>query len=261
MTRGLKSCAAGVAVFIAFSLFCPSAWADEFMSPSLSNIAKTLVRFGALDIRKDESVDAYGQVVECDIYKRHFENDFQWQKVRAALRKSIKQNVASFPTGYKYDAVLQLDRYDFKAGLFPFTAKTAQSRTNVFTISSKPEDFCIRVRREFILPRYYRFILDDPIRIMGLSIGPEEGKLLLKRMDESGNSDRMVYTRFNLVVTYVAPLAQNKENAKRRGDLQNFGPMVNQDSGDGFVDLNTRLDSIEYFEDPERTRVIYTYRP
>ncbi len=237
--------------------------ADEFTKISLDNIVKTLVRFGAIDIRKDDVIDIYGRIVECKIYTKYYKDDFQWERVRKALRETIRQDVKTFPTAYRYDAVLQLERYDFDSNMYRFTDKTAQTKTNTFVVETKEEDYCTNEDVEN-LPVVYRFVLDESIGMPGLPISPEEGKILLQRMNENKNEDRLVYTRFNFYVVYIAPIAKlkgNKNDSQKGKKTESFGLMVAQDPSKGVGDINARLDSIEYFEDQERTKLIYVYRP
>lgn len=231
--------------------------AEEYATPNLANLVKTLVRFGALDIRKDDVIDLFGRVTACSDYQQYYGNDFRWQEFRAALREDVRKNIAVYPTGYKYDAPLQLDRYDFKAGLFRFTEKTAQSRANVFTMDTHPEDLCGDAKNVY-LPLSYKLVLDEPIQIAGLPLSVEEGKILLNRMIANNNPNRMIYARFYIRVLFISPIAakSNKEADKRGESLR-----ITQDIRDDSVRMDSKLDYIEYYEDPERTKLVYTYRP
>jgi hypothetical protein len=150
-----------------------------------------------------------------------------------------------------------LDRYDFKRGLFLFTRRTAQVQSNVFSIKTQYEEMCVKDKSKFP-PQNYRFGLDKPIRIEGLPLSADEGKLLLDRMNGAGNTDRFIYTRFNFRVVYIAPIVPEAEQAARAGGSS--AAMVTQSTDNDAVTMDARLDSIEYFEDPERTKLIYSDR-
>ncbi len=233
--------------------------ADDFAAPSLANLVKTLVRFGAIDVRRDEVINAYAKVVECDIYKKHYSDDFTWRKVQAALRESIKQDIETFPTSYRYDAVLELDRYDFKDKIFRFTEKTAQKSSNVFTVIAQTEDFCGAEKGPY-LTGAYSFVLDEPVRLEGLPISEGDGKLLLNRMKEAQNKERQVFTRFYFYVAYIAPIVKKRADQVVAAD-DPFIPIVAQDVSGGVTNINARLDSIEYCEDKACTKLIYRYTP
>jgi len=234
---------------------------DEYTTPSLRSLVMTLVRFGALDLRRDDIIDDYGRIVECKIYQKYYSNDFEWQKVRAALRESIKQNIATFPTSYKFDTVLQLDRYDFKDNLYRFTDKTAQASSNVFSVKARDEETCtFQYSYQHFPPMIYKFVLDRPLKLQGIPIGAKDGELLLQRMLDAKNEDRLIYARFNLRVSYIAPIVP-KDRDQRSAAKKALGPMVTQEVTDDDVSMDSRVDSIEYYEDKDRTKLIYSFTP
>lgn len=240
--------------------------ADEYEKPSLANFMKTLVRFGAIDLRRDDIIDAYGRINECDLYFEYFKDDFKWQRIRSALRQSIKQNVATFPVAYQFDAELQLDRYDFKAGLFRFTNKTVQASSNVFSMRTQESERCVQegVQKDRFPPEVFKFVLDKPVKMLGIPMNAKTGERLLANMEAQKNKDRLVYVRFKFRIGYIAPLSvkrpETAETQIRRG-AKSYGPMVTQDESDEEVAMDARADAIEYYEDPARTKLIYSYTP
>src|ERR1700733_2933880 len=67
--------------------------ADPQVHFTSANLMNTLMRFGALDPRDDKILDNYALVTQCDLYQNFYNNDFKWNKVRAAIRESIKMNI------------------------------------------------------------------------------------------------------------------------------------------------------------------------
>lgn len=234
----------------------------EYVKPSLANFFKTLVRFGAVDIRSEKMLDVYARVVECKIYKKYYGNDFEWVKIRKAIKESIKNDIGSFPMAYYFDSVLQLGRYDFKNGFYRFTDKTAQTRSNVFTIRAHDEERCTE-ERTFFPPLTYQFILDTPLKMLGLPLTADEGRLLLERMEQAKNNDRLIYVRFNFRVAYIAALTsgENEKYSYEQANQKRLGPLVTQTAWDGIVSIDARIDSIDYYEDEAHTKLIYTYLP
>ena len=151
---------------IAFAPF-QQACAEEFVAPTLPSIVKTLIRFRALDIEKDSVIDIYGQTSECAVYHKYFKDEFAWQRARAALRDSVRQKIAAFPVGYRYDTKLKLDRYDFQNNFYPLSGDNV--RVNVFTISAHGEDVCLE-KGQMAIPEDYRFVLDKPVQLQGLPL-------------------------------------------------------------------------------------------
>lgn len=238
-------------------VFSPArAGANEYAEPALPNIVKILVRYGVFDLRKDNAIDFYAKATECEIFRSYYLDDFKWNKVRAALRQKVKNDIASFPTGVYYDAALQLGKYDFREGLYRFSDKTSQFSANVFAIYIDPSRFCTDDTPN-VLPREYRFVLDEPVHIDGLPMSEAEGNKLLNRLRAGGNKDLKVYVRFNMRASYVAPIeAVGDERKEEQKDTF----VLSQKMRSG-IRIDAHLDSIEYFEDPERTKLIYRFTP
>lgn len=244
-----------------FLVFAPlSVQAEAFAEPTLETIVQALIRYGALDVKEDKVMDLYGGVMVCDLYQEFYPNDFKWNKIRSYLREQIKKEVAFFPTGFRYDTELQLGKYDFKEKMYRFSRETAQFDANIFVLSTNFDDDC-RPQDGLKLPNTFKLVLKDPVTIEGLAMDEEAGKILFKHLDERNNPDHLIYTRFNIGITYVAPFLQHKILT---------GGETNQDfrRGEGAIVTTTSdirfdgyLDSVEYYEDPEYTRLIYRYIP
>lgn len=244
------------AVGVILALLAPMpAHADTFAPITLANLTKILIRFGILDIRKDENIDFYGKVTECKIYTKNYLDDFKWEKVRGALRESIRQNIATFPTGVMYDTTLQLGKYDFKDKLYRFSDKTSQFNVNVFRITVQNTDLCVKTQtgRE-VLPREFKFVLDQPTLVTGLPMSEQEGSALLARLKENKNKDLIIYTRFNMRIVYIPSLRQDRLPPGAVKDHQ-----LTQDPFADGLRMDAQLDSIEYYEDEARTKLIYRY--
>jgi hypothetical protein len=214
--------------------------------PTWPNLLHTLVRFNALDLSNPAVIDEYGAVTECKLYTSFYNDDFKWNQVRQAVRKSAQMNVATFPTDYHYDIKLQLDRYDFTTKLFRFTEKSRINNINTFAILSVEGSDCGTVNVKH-LPRIFRVVVPTPIYMDGLPLAEADAKAVLKQMDDSGNSSRITYTRFNFRITYVA--ADKAHEIAKGTDIE---PDVR---------LDAQLDGIEFYLDPEMTKLIYKFEP
>ncbi len=85
-------------------------------------------------------------------------------------------------------------------------------------------------------------------------------------MEAVGNNDRLIYPRFNFRVRFIATLVpktvlNEAEKAKSWQEEMRHKLSVSQDADGAAVTINCDLDSIEYYEDKERTRLIYVYWP
>lgn len=240
-------------IFAALLLFGQPAGAETYAKPTYENLLQSLIRMGALNITDDSVIDDYAAITECKLHASFFKDDFKWNRVRQAMRQSIKQNVATYPTGFAYDVELQLDRYDFKEQLFKFKDRATVKNVNAFILFSTEGRDCAD-KKISVLPKSFRAVLNEPIYFTGLPLTESDAKALLTRLETNGNRDRIVYSRFNLRITYVPPL--------RRPDNAPAGVLVplQQEKSDSAVRLDARLDSLEVYEDAEHTKLIYNYQ-
>jgi hypothetical protein len=239
-------------VFIAFALASP-ARAEDYVKPDWPSLVKTLVRFNALDISDDRLLDEYAMITECDLYKSFYRDDFKWNQVRNAMRQSIKMNVATFPTSYRYETQLQLDRYDFHDKIYRLTDKSVIHNVNAFEIYSVSGSPCAGIDIVNI-PHAFRAVLDTPLYFEGLPLAQADAEALLNRM-KIDNPDRIVYTRFNLRVVYIESLRPPATGVTNK-------PLVQSNAqGSQSARLDVRLDSIEFYEDPAMTKLIYRFQP
>ena len=49
----------------------------------------------------DEMLDEYAQLAYCSDYRKHFENDFEWAKIRNAIREDFKTKSTNIPLFYE----------------------------------------------------------------------------------------------------------------------------------------------------------------
>jgi len=233
--------------------------AETYEKPALHNIIKSLIRFGAIDIYDNDSLDIIARTNECAIYKTYYPDAFAWEKVRGKLREKIRNEVVYYPTGYRFDKRLQLDRYDFENKIFPFSNMEHQNKVNTFTMDTERQDFCQETDLKGF-PISYKLVLDKFVVLDGLRISEEEGKALAERMKANHNPSLIVYASFNIRVMYIAALATASEIRASKNPLLQTAK-IRQSVQFDTVQLDSHLDSIDYYEDEARTRLIYTYRP
>jgi len=253
MERTLALCLIAVFMLTGSPPGLSTARAEDYAEPTYENLVKALVRFGAVNVADNDILDNYARLMECKLYKKFYMDDFQWKQFRTALRQSIKQNIASFPTSFRYEAVLQFGRYDFKKKIYNFTEKTEVRNYNMFELKADRAELCDTTQMN-LFPGRFNLVLDEPIYFLGIPLPEEAAQTLLKRMDESGNKDHFVYTNFNLRVVYIARFYREKDKkGNRTGRLR-------QETKGGETRFDVRLDSVDFYEDEKKTRLIYSFR-
>ncbi len=249
----LSKLAVACLIFLCASGLSSQAKAEEFAAPTYANVLKLLVRYGALNINDDATLNSYAIVQECKMYKHFYHDDFRWKQFQAAMRQSIRDNIATFPTGIAYNSTLQLDRYDFKNKMYRFTKKTAPRRVNLFSLKAYIDRAC-EIEKNNIMPSSFQVVLDQPMSLSGIPLSEEDGKTLLHRMDKTGNKNHLVFTRFNFRIIYIEPLFRKKSSSGQ------FVGLLTQGRGDN-VRMDAHLSSVDFYEDEEHKKLIYTYVP
>ncbi|MDX2027833.1 MAG: DUF4852 domain-containing protein [Alphaproteobacteria bacterium] len=239
-------------------LFAFSARAEEeYIKPNPTSLLQTLIRFDALDINDDYLLDNYAMIAECDLYKSFYGNDFKWNnEVRVALRNSIRKEKNNYPILYLAHTQLQLDRYDFNENLFRFTPETAIRSINLLLLYELQKPVCGKTAAQYI-PLNYKAVLDEPVFVPGLPFEQKDAEMLLKLMKEDNNTARNIYTRFYIRIFKVKPLNVSVEGveprlSRRYAQAGTPGPRN--------IHLLAHLQTIEFFEDPAMTKLVYTYK-
>lgn len=242
-----------------------AAHADYYAKPTLANLIKTMIRYDAIDFNDNRILDIYIRGQDCGIYARFFNDEFTWEKLRRDVRRDLKEKIPFFPVAYTYEAPLQLERYDFVKRLYPFYMKKGEFDVNTFTVDASNDISCIDKGEKYI-PLRFKFVLKENLKMLGLDISEAEGQALFERMEAVGNDQHIIYPRFNVRVVHIPKLAtkkviqeeikKNTWGGKMLGDVGMFQPAEGREVFFGCV-----LDSVEYYEDEKRTKLIYTYWP
>ena len=252
MFKKLAGLVLGVSLFVASGSAQASVrvQGDQYVKPNLEKIVQILIRYNAIDIKWDDAIDGLMMVSECELYGRYFDDEFKWQQIREAMRTKIRQDVAAFPTGVAYETTLQLDRYDFKEGVYRFKEKYEIRNVNSFQVYNVSNPNC-NGKNVIVFPLNYRAVLDKPLRIQGIPLAEADAKALHDRMESSGNVDRMIPARFNLRINYIAPLMREDHNVSYAQRISNSSSRI--------IRFDVSLGSVDFYEDPAMTRLLYSY--
>lgn len=225
-----------------FCLFAAApAAADGFQPATPERLVRVAMHYGLFDMADDKQIDEYIQISACDIARQFYRNDFEWQRIRRKMRDWLAGAVAAAPSQVSVLGPVNLARYDFDKGGFVLDDDAPLRSINTFLLSERNGTNCLGERNIFI-PGTFRAILPVPLDLDLIPVGEADGAALLARMKEAGNASRTVYARVKLVLTGV------------RADRSTLGDR-------GVVSFDAALDSIEFYEDKEQTRRVFTYTP
>lgn len=94
--------------------------APVYQSLTYPNLYRLAWAMNAFDKKDDDVLDKYLMVTECSLYKKFYENEFEWEKVRKAAKKYLSQyGTSNKSTYYEFVQPLYLGRYDDKLQGFP----------------------------------------------------------------------------------------------------------------------------------------------
>jgi hypothetical protein len=243
-----------VVLLLVFLLAAAPAHAALYARPTWDNLLKTLVRYGALDLSEDRILDEYAIVTECDLYRYFYGNDLKWNKVRESIRDSVELNLNKFPSGYVYEDKLLLDRYDFQQQVFLFSEKYSMLKVNAFFLYRTNGHICNDTLINY-MPRSFRAVLDESVTVPGLPLTPRSADDLVRRMDANKNKERAIYVRFNLHINYVSKVIRNPteellDTPYRQKGSNQYQPVI----------MNAQIDTIDFYEDEGRTKLLYSYQ-
>ncbi len=238
--------------FLALSVlpfFASAAAAQQYAEPTWADLVRTLVRMKAIDVTDTVIMDEFGIATECDLYDTFYHDDFKWNRVRQAMMKSIKQNIAAYHTRYRHDIDMQLDRYDFSTRLFMFKEKSKLKNDNHVQLFALPAHSCHMPDVKNV-PYDFALILHPPLFLEGIPLPEADARNLVMRMERDKNYDRIIYARFNVKILYVEPLRKrtmtNGETIYKQGDKTFM-----------LANLDATVESIDFYEDSKHTRLIY----
>lgn len=113
---------------VAFGIFVNVAHAKEdgivdndqliYEKPTMEKLSQLYIGLSRVDLDNDLVVQEYLHINECDIVKKYFYNEFEWQKIRDLSRKYLKKKKNEFQTRFEVIQPIHLGEYDFERGGF-----------------------------------------------------------------------------------------------------------------------------------------------
>ena len=91
---------------------------DEYVEMSVENLSKMYWAVAMLSFDDPKNIDNYLMINECDMYRKFYHNDFEWQEIRRVTTDYIRGNLGTFSTKFEVIMPIYLDRYDLNIGKF-----------------------------------------------------------------------------------------------------------------------------------------------
>jgi hypothetical protein len=203
---------------------------EGFAKPTYIELVQTLVLMGGYDIKNPQIADEYARAVYCNLYRKNFNNDVAWNKIRTLLVSRAAEKKEYFRVLYETTGVFKLGRYDFESQAFPLASDiNIKNVGSILLYSNKdPHVFCGNKMLDFF-PVNVTLDLNRPLTIDRLSVPADKIEKMLVRIDEerrkSKDKDkgRVVYGRIRVQVSDAPGLASGEISSMRsrlRGDVR-----------------------------------------
>lgn len=236
-----------------FFLTATPVCADEYLVPTETTLLQTLLRFGALDINNDVFIDDYAKILECDLFSVFRDDDFKWNKIREGLRTKIRNESITYPSNYVVKGLISLDRYDFNNKTFKINPNSPLLGVNAFRLMSMNTKYCDAVVKA--IPLEYTAAIEARINIPGFIMSESDAQALLDRLNSSGNRSRQIMAKFNIKIIGVSKVKIDTT------DLAKWYDKISYVGKKRDIVMEAKLDSVEFFEEPEMKRRIFVYKP
>lgn len=213
-----------------------------FLPVTLDRLASLLLRFKAVDIGRDDVIDDFARLFQCEIYEYNHQDEFLWKKAQVALRRDIQKRFTRLPTHLEFVATRRLGKYDFKRHLFLLHHDSPINKLSSFTFAFTDQEIdvpCLADAPATWFPYTYKVSLDYPLTLEGLPMNEEQAKALLNSMLQNDNQERVIHVRFRFDVVHVPTIRKQKTD----------------------VDMEAEMQQVDFFADKEMRQLIYAYQP
>ena len=217
---------------------------EGYAQPEYKEVIQSVVLLGGLDINQNKIADLYAKLIYCDIFKKNYKNDFEWNNIRRQIIARVLEKREMYRTQYQIKGVIRLGRYDFDRQTFPITADTSLKNVgsmDIFNYKAVEGDTCYIEGIEETLGSFSRNIslyLNQPLTLEEIKIPMDEAEAVLTKMSELGVKDRSVFVRFRFKFLDV-PLV----HYSTQGDMSR-------------IEIKGQVQHIDFFFDEELTQWI-----
>ncbi|MAS86869.1 MAG: hypothetical protein CMH30_02660 [Micavibrio sp.] len=193
---------------------------DDYIKVSFKDLSKTYWWLSLHDISEQKAVDEFARIHDCDVYRRYYRNDFQWERIRQGIAEELKRNRASFPNRYYVVIPLFLNRYDFESQAFEFKDNSKMDNVNFINILDKSdfEGYCELKDSVLEYPDVVNVSFKDAFNLPNLPLSQGRANDLVMNMNDNNNKNRAVFLKLNFRISgydgLVASATYNTANLK-----------------------------------------------
>lgn len=90
----------------------------KYELPSIEKFSQLYWAIGALNLENNTDIDNFIKINQCDLYKKFFINEFEWNSIRQSTKEFIKTSASTFPTRFQILQPMKLGEYNFEKKAF-----------------------------------------------------------------------------------------------------------------------------------------------
>ena len=213
---------------------------NKYVEATLGNLINAYLALGLRDPEALNVLKEYTQYNYCSMYYQYAVNDFSWKRVLQGVSLDTKTRASTFPTHFKLVSKVSLGEYDFNQNGFKFSPPDLFRNAGLFLLGEYVnfEDCRGTFPDVSAFPNRYQVRVDNPLNLEIFPLDQKGANELILRIDRS---------RYGRVVTAIIYL-------RMAGDKWQEIPLIN-----GRIEsiVNGHIDKIEFYEDPETTKLLY----
>ncbi|MCK6418880.1 MAG: DUF4852 domain-containing protein, partial [Alphaproteobacteria bacterium] len=84
-----------------------------YAAPTIKSFSDLYWALGKLDPNTDEHVDKYVIISDCETYRKYYQNEFEWGRIRDETRAMVAANKSTFPLRFRFLLPIKFGEYDF----------------------------------------------------------------------------------------------------------------------------------------------------
>lgn len=217
--------------------------AASFFPATLGNLTRTYIKLTGVDLNDSTLIDQFAAINYCDLYTRHFEDEFTWRQAREAIRKTIQRDLETYPEYFYVDGAVSFGRYNFDTKAFDFEENSRFRRVGLISVTFGRDTTCAPSNNYFTaIPTFYKFRLTNPITMDTMPISETTAYQITRMMEDTGNRKRSINVTFFL----------------RVNDFSNTSGIGGSIAGST---VRATLLSMRFYLDQNHKAMIYEYKP
>jgi hypothetical protein len=200
---------------------------QEYVAPTVENFAKLYWALNVLDTSNTKYVDNFIVISDCPLYRKNFQNEFEWAKIRQSAIASLTSERESYPTRFRFVLPLQFGEYVFADQTFELSQRTQIPGVRRFEFLADNYNYGICDLQNVNLAGYPRAVvaeLSRPIELTRVPVETQRAQSYLealnKRIGRSllPGSAELYEQRKAYLVLYVKFFA-HKANTNGQGNI------------------------------------------